>query len=325
MKNTLSYLAFSFIASTSSLAFGVAVESPCNLIDCPDGQVCELADTPCACPVPADGQEPEPCVCEPVAVCVAPPAPPCDSDSDCTGEDVCVTYTFGTCSGSTGAAPRCDDPDDPNCQSSDPIDPIPEECVEESENLCVPKFAAPCSDASDCGAGFTCETPEICTCTAGQPVCDTNDPNCSDLPGDDDCSCEPSSGDAYCQIIPTECTSDMDCETGFTCLSEPTPDPINTEAPCEQGTNCNGKIAAPIAYCIPDGYREWVEEGGTTKAGGRKVDSAKRKGFFGGSNGENATGEKADGGCQVSQSPVGFAGGSLLLFGLMFGFRRKEK
>ena len=325
MKNTLSYLIFAITASASSVAFSApALDDPCASIVCEEGEICEVVQNDCAaCPPAEPGKEPpvcEACINEGVAVCITAPAPPCESDSDCSGEDVCVTYTFGSCSGSAGTLPSCD-PNDPDCIEGDPApEPDPEMCVEETESICVPRYAAPCASASDCGPGFTCETPEICTCSTGQPICNSEDPNCSDLPGDEDCSCKPSGRDAYCQIIPVECTSDRDCENGFSCVSEP-------ERPLD---NCLGDCTSDplpsLSHCLPGDYSEWVSQGGGRKVGERRPETAERKGFFsGGSNQGNASGEKDEPGCQVSQSPTGLAGFSFLLLGLMFGTRRKRK
>lgn len=331
MKNTLSYLVFAVVASTSSIAFGLAVEDPCALVDCADGEICQILDQEeCSCARPGDGEDPDgdaaPCQCDPVsgggeAVCVPGPPPACDSDSDCSGGDVCVTYTYGECSGQDPIPVEPCAADDEECEPSRP-EPDPEPCTEQTESVCVPQYAAPCEAAADCGAGFTCEIPEICTVTTGAPVaCAEDAEECPDIPQDDH-SCAPSEGDAYCRLIEVACDDDSDCQTGATCQS------IGGESrpaiDCAEEEGCNDTDYEPApSYCIPDGYVDWVDNGGSGSNGGKKVESAERTSFFNpGKTG--GTGSKTSTDCSVSQGPKGFAAGALMLFAMMFGFRRKK-
>lgn len=320
MKTSLSYLVFALVATTSSFAFARTVASPCA-VPCAEDEICEFLPVNCAC-LNDDGEGENPCECDAEAeeaVCVPAPPAACDSDSDCNSDDVCVTYTYASCSGGA-VAPPCG-PDDQECDPAPAPEPDP--CTEESESICVPQYAAPCDAAQDCGAGFTCETPEICTCTtsAGASIaCEEGDPDCEDLPPrEDDCSCEPSEGDAYCRLIEVECLTDDECGEGVSC------EPVNGEyARPEINCDNDGCESLPVpTYCIPDGYVDWVSNGGTDHTDGRKAESAKRNNFFNPAQ-TGDTGSKSSPDCSVSQGPKGFAAGALMLFAMMFGFRRKK-
>ncbi len=98
---------------------------------------------------------------------------------------------------------------------------------------------------------------------------------------------------------------------------------IKLEIACDRDSNCDAEPVPPSLYCLPDGYSDWTEKGGSDKVGGRKVESSERTSFFNPDNNLGGGGKKAEG-CSVNQGPTGFGAASLLLLAMMFGFRRKK-
>lgn len=171
--------------------------------DCAEGFTCEIvggwASAGSACLCPDDGSE---CECPEddaeassgdIYGCV--PAP-CESDSDCGDEQVCVVIKAdcdspppvmggpeptepdcegddcgdkaepGGSSGSSGSSGSGSSGSDSGSDGDDGDD---WECDEDEvvAAYCAPKWAAPCETASDCGEGFTCEAVEVCECSGG--------------------------------------------------------------------------------------------------------------------------------------------------------------
>ncbi len=308
--------------------------------DCAAGYSCQVVGASGCAPSP-DGLPQEPCVSEEFRACVPPPPAQCDParlSADCSGGDVCVTYTFETCSG--GAAPDCICADGVDCECDVPEPPEPSECQTEAVSYCVPPYLAPCSVDLDCGAGFTCEQQEVCTSS------------CADLPrepGDEDpgngtceSSCAPS-GQSYCQLVERACDSAADCGAGFVCesFSYPSPgvpgtcsvDPDGTEV-CDDG----GPVEPPPAesYCLPEGWQTWGAPSGGGSYGPDSPISSNQDGEVVGAesaraprqdgSGFPATNDGSASGCQVGAAG-GAAGSGLSLLALIagvFGLRRRR-
>jgi len=181
--------------------------------DCDAGFTCEVTGgSACAC---APDQS---CDCPIIEVRSCVPGP-CQTDADCGGDLVCITYEVGCAT----AVPDC-------APGSDCGDFAPPPCESTTHSVCAPKWVRPCQTASDCGDGFTCEETESCTCSGGAPTpTEPADPaNPSDpsggvpyAPTPDDCSCEPS-GEKACKLIEVKCDDDAGCAAGWTCERYPT-------------------------------------------------------------------------------------------------------
>jgi hypothetical protein len=117
----------------------------------------------------------------------------------------------------------------------------------------------PCESASDCGAGFTCEEQQQCGCSssAGRPGAGDGDssepvPADSEAGGgsdsDPDCTCTPT-GEFACRVVITACSSDDECESGWTCIDNP-------EGVCSSDSegNADCEQADPARLCAPPHY-----------------------------------------------------------------------
>lgn len=329
-----------------------AVEQPkpsseCEVdADCASGYSCQVVGAS-GCAVPAPNEPSTPCVSEEFRACVPPPPAQCDPaqlSADCSGGDVCVTYTFETCSG--GDAPACLCADGTDCECGPEPEPQPGSCQSEAVSYCVPPYLAPCSVDLDCGAGFTCEQQEICTssCAGGPPVSDPNGGDDGGEPIDCESSCAPS-GQSYCQIVERACDSAADCGAGFVCESfgQTEPGVPGTCEVDEEGNEiCNdgGPVEPPPAesYCLPEGWQTWGAPSGGGSYGPDSPIASNQDGEVVGA--ESARPARQDGsgfpasddpsadggGCQVGAAG-GSAGGGLSLLALIagvFGLRRRR-
>lgn len=231
--------------------------------DCPTGFTCETSDAG-VCPAcdPMDGACSTECTTYTYSYCAPPPPTPCTSDANCDGNEVCVSYSYETCSGSAVACV----PDEP-CP-----EPEPAQCDVIKEAYCVPPFIAPCQVDADCGGGFTCDSVEICACSGGRPdvgggSTEPVDPDTTEP----DCTCEPS-GEKYCNLVQVECATDADCADGLTCVQGPSETVVSVD---ENGTTTMDTPAPPVSYCMPAGYGYWGgPTGGDAVAAEAGVDSS---------------------------------------------------
>lgn len=190
-------------------------------VACPEGQECDI---------PVD------CVAEEIKECVAQP---CESDDQCEEGMVCHTETREECSG--GSMVDCR-------PGSECPEPTPVECETVTESACVPGYALPCQQDSDCGEGFACVEAEECWCegsgTAGagggsggapadadggaaEPQSGSGEDDPAPVPEGDvpvsyeeQCTCEPT-GEYYCEMQEIACASDSDCPQGWACEADP--------------------------------------------------------------------------------------------------------
>ena len=274
--------------------------------DCPKGFTCEVSETTACADLPAcpEGENcemtPPACTTEEYRSCQSID---CSADSDCAEGMACETVQHETCSYPTDPAP---DPGMEPAPDGDPAEPLPADaappegsCEVEERNYCVPRYMLTCETASDCGAGFTCET-ERCSCSssgssgsgsdsgagggsAGMPAPDGDgsdadsaddaerpaapppDSEGGDTPADgeddgvDDESCVCESGPGYCQLVVTGCDASSDCEVGMTCEDNP-------QGVCTGGGDGVEECTAdPEKICMPP-YVDLIQSGAVDDA-----------------------------------------------------------
>lgn len=330
-KTTLA--AFATIGLLSAAAPAFAQSGDCTAdTDCPDGFTCETSDFE-YCWTCAEGEDCEPgCESKSDSYCVPPPPQECDDTNSCSGDDVCVTYTFEECSGGR-LVPPC--PEGESCD--DDPEEVESECTTSSESYCVPPYLAPCSADADCGAGFTCEDVEICTCSGGGSTgSDDQDP--APEPTESKCSCD-ATGEKYCQLVEQTCDSDADCASGLNCQQFPGDDtPPTTTIDCPDDKDCTQPEPQPEpeSYCAPPDFVYWGGPYGDGGGYGEAVAeatgnddasyrSSEREEFF------PVDGSDSDGdakseprGCSTADGSGSGASMLLLLLGLGFARRRRS-
>jgi hypothetical protein len=147
------------------------------------------------------------------------PGAACQSNADCGDDMVCFESTSTQCSGDTPTTKPC--PEGVACEKSQPT--APPSCTEVKVKSCIPKYAAPCTNAADCGDGFRCVEQQSCGCSgsAGGEPPPARDATSTGTPRDTaasppDCSCAPS-GVFSCAPIVEHCAEDTQCPADWTC------------------------------------------------------------------------------------------------------------
>lgn len=259
-------------------------ELPCAAPECQDPEKCPDASTDCGTEVHHE--------CTPAD---------CELDTDCGEDMVCYKQTLTSCSGSTAAAVDCP-PNEPCPEQTEPAAP-PEEpmCTEEVIQQCTPRYVLPCEQDSDCGAGFTCQASEECSCSGSaggaapaepQPV----DAGVSDSGGGSDfapaadggierpapedagssttCECHESEL-KHCELKPMPCEADTDCPSSFLCKSHSS----DSVAACDLPEGADASTCAPVEpepdtqkYCEPP-YKG-QDHGGIAESGAMRSDTA---------------------------------------------------
>jgi hypothetical protein len=328
MKKVFASPSLMVFAATAAFTFArpVAAQAACGDSECPKGYECRSELVECPTVDCRDGAECPPCEPTELEQCVPLP---CTSDDDCAQDMACASREVIEC------------PTSPPCESSDDGDakcpPDEGECTKTSISECVPRWVLPCTSASDCGAGFTCEEDQECGCSgssgsgsggaAGVPTPGTDAGASEPVPEDTardggapDCTCV-KTGTSHCAPIETACTTDADCETGWTCRDNP-------ESICSSSrdgtTDC--EVADPARLCFPPhadlgggrGVSVDDEGGGTSAPGATDGDSSKGE--------SGATSKRSEGGCSVASAPDRVPSG--LSFGLLgalslLGLRRR--
>lgn len=317
------------LLASGALAFAVSdaqAQSSCDSdADCSKGLQCavvggsDCAVAPCPegaeCPIPPDCERSE------MKACV--PGASCESDADCGADMVCFEQTYQECRDSE---PPC--PEGSDCV--EPMSSAPSDCTTQTQRSCIPKYAAPCQVASDCGEGFKCVEVESCGCSgsssgesppSGGGGTETN----ADLPLAEDCSCAPS-GVFKCEPVAETCSADGDCPADWTCedhgvtSSTTCADPVSKD-PSADGPACEETepVVTHDYQCTPPNWGYWgspgVPEGSATddKSSGAQT-----------ADGESDTDVSSSDGCHVSRTPTtafkGLALSVLALFGI---FRRR--
>lgn len=237
-------------AGTLGLARPAAAQEACGGTTCPKGYSCETVPQPCPAIACEEGSECRDWDCSgTVEQCVAQP---CDADSDCAADMVCLTRTFNECAHD---APAC-------APGAECFLPEPVDCTPTTTSACVPRWTLPCESAASCGAGFACVEQESCECkgstgsgSSGMPAPaggaqptepapdapagadappssggsvppagagggNSASPGSPPVDNPSDCSCKPS-GVSACEIIERSCTTDAECPSGWSCADNP--------------------------------------------------------------------------------------------------------
>jgi hypothetical protein len=305
---------------------------------CPPGGDCPLADR---------GPQPE---CTPTYIMACTPAH-CTSDAQCAAGMVCHAWTSG-CASTDFAAPDCACPSDaPDCGCGGTVPA----CTPTTESFCTPRYMLPCSQAADCGQGFSCEQQQSCGCagggSAGSPAPNPSDPAepgaGAPLPPDTgtagssgmsppadplpepDCTCEPS-GIFAC--IPQEiaCESTSDCPGGWLCQEQP-----QVARPGCAGDGCPEADPLPPArkLCQPEYYGGVAVDQGGVAIPGTPTSAGNPKGGTGTGNntgspegaGESGADEHESSACQMGHAPASTGALSLLaVLGAALGLKRRR-
>ncbi|MEI9947414.1 MAG: hypothetical protein WDO74_00100 [Pseudomonadota bacterium] len=127
------------------------------------------------------------------------------------------------------------------------------------------RYVLPCSNESDCGSGFRCESAgEQCTCSgsAGAPD-DARDGGAPSPPPEENCTCEPSK-ELRCRAVAVTCVEDRDCLANWSCAavaatadcgSAPAPAPSPGEPAQDGGTRApDCRPSTQIKQCVPPYY-----------------------------------------------------------------------
>ena len=338
--HSLLALALFGLASRSAQA-----QSTCSTdSDCVKGWACEVtgggacASKPCP---PGETCDPQPNDCANFEYKSCVPGP-CRADSDCADGMVCYTHTETDCP-PVACAPGQE------C-------PVPS-CAPRTESACVPRYILPCTSASDCGSGFTCESAgEQCECSGSaggrDPGSDGGTPTPPPSP-EESCTCTPSA-EQRCRVVPVTCAADSDCSGGWTCVvvassgdctspALPTPTPGSgggSGAPDSGVPEPNCRPSANVKQCLPPYYAivsggrgldssSGSDEDDTPTAGTDNGGSAPGNGGVASPAVPSAESGKGDttssAGCSVSRGSGG--GSALALLGVlgMFGVLRRRR
>ena len=238
------HLTFSSLLALALFGFAsrpAQAQSSCTAdTDCVKGWTCQVSGgTACGAPACAPGEkcdeQPIDCVAQEFKSCQPGP---CSADSDCADGTVCYTHTETNCaptacaSGQECAAPSCEP---------------------KTESRCVPRYVLPCTTASDCGSGFTCEPAgEQCACSgsAGGSA-DSADGGKPLPPSEPSCICEPSK-ELRCHAAIVNCAADSDCTAGWSCVEVGATSDCATAAPePNPGSGAKGGTDTPPPDCRP--------------------------------------------------------------------------
>jgi hypothetical protein len=333
-----SLLTFALLALSSRPAFA---DSTCSKdTDCVKGWTCQVSGSSggCSAPACAPGEKCDdlPVECDPPQEFKSCRPAPCSSDSDCAAGMVCYTRTETDCPpiacapGESCPAPRCEPT---------------------TESACVPRYLLPCTTASECGPGFSCEAVEECSCSGSSGNGSGEDSSGSptpapDAPSDDtpeppaptdnpSCTCEPSK-ELHCRAAIVTCAVDADCSNGWTCATvsngsdcASTPEPA--PAPGEDGGSApqdDCAPSAPVKQCVPPYYAlvgsvRGVDNdsNGSPTLGGSESGNGSAAPTAGTKDGAASS----SGGCAVSHGHS--SGSALTLLGLasVFGLLRRRR
>lgn len=231
-SRSVSVLGWMCVCALAALAAPASAQDCKTDADCDAGFVCmSFGTVDCGFACPEGETCPDmPPDCAPMEIKGCSPAP-CMADADCPSDMVCFSQTYTECSGGgaegvpaeegSGDSAGSGGADAGSAEPTPPPD-LPADCKEVTQSVCAPKYVPPCKEDADCGAGFTCEEYESCGCSAsaGSAGDPGGDPAPPPEPTEPDCTCE-KTGEFYCKLVETTCTSADECPDGFTCEDNP--------------------------------------------------------------------------------------------------------
>ncbi|HKO52674.1 MAG TPA: MYXO-CTERM sorting domain-containing protein [Polyangiaceae bacterium] len=204
MRTYLTYPSLLVLALLGLASRSAHAQSTCSIdTDCVKGWTCQVTGgSSCGSPACAPGEKceqlPSDCVSEEFKSC-RPGA--CRADSDCAEDMVCHSHTESDCAPSACAAGE-------ECP--------PPRCELKTESACVPRYVLPCTTASDCGAGFQCESGgEECACSGSDPGGSGASDGSEPPPTPSSCTCTTAA--SRCQAVAVSCEQNSDCSGGWTC------------------------------------------------------------------------------------------------------------
>lgn len=314
---------------------GLAQEA-CGDTSCPKGFSCEVEPT--ACPAIDCVEGPcQPCVPNTVSVCRPGP---CSADSDCADGMACADVEQTNCvaTDTSGGAPCV--------EGACPEKPADASCSTTTSKQCLPRWALPCAADADCGAGFTCQEQEQCTCSgstgtatpgtastppssgsgsAGSAGSDSAAPTPSGTPPDrvpESCTCEPA-GTKACVATQVACAADSDCPSAWSCRDNPS-------GACWADSNGNTgcTTADPAKLCFPP-FSDLVSGGGNgaVATDGSGLPTTPKGDPGSGTPEVDQVAGSADGGCSIGNGRSGTQGELLALglaLGAALGLRRRR-
>jgi len=321
---------------------GLAAEDPLCEPACENGKtVCEaIFETNCVS-ISDDGSE-EDCGSETEYACVPQPCGE-DEGSSPSGEDEGTCVEPWSCTEISHACPDepmmgCD-PDEEGCAMPDDAD----DCdPDEAMHFCLPPWYGPCDSASDCGAHFTCEAREICSCDDSPPTYDdsgesegpeSEEGSSSDAlseDSDDNCTCT-QSDEKRCVLEEIPCDDDTPCPDDLICTAPPSPpvactvDPDGTQQ-CEEATPdaqkwCEPPLWALLADDHGEGYDDEQSNAGASEDGYHENDENADDETLADPDAEENAVLNIFEGCQGAPTPLLTL---LLGLGLFVGWRRRQ-
>ncbi len=251
-------LVFCLLTLTPALAF--AAEEPQCDPECDANTVCEaIYEMDCAVSSEDSGGEDDDCE-ESVSEYACVPKPCGEEEGACEGDWSCTEIVFECEDGEPSISVSCD-PDEEGCAMPDDGDDD-DDCEDEIMNFCLPPWFGECESAADCGAHFTCEAREECSCDDSPPSSDTSGGgSSSDALSEDDDGCTCTESDEK-RCIPEEmsCEDDSSCPDEWGCAEAPSPplactvDPDGEEE-CEEAPPPDGP-----SYCRPELWDLLIDE-----------------------------------------------------------------
>lgn len=295
--------------------------------DCGRGYECTVVGgsgcASAACAPGASCPAPEPCTPTETRACT--PAH-CAADADCADGMVCHEWI------QPGNVTDCFCPPDAmncNCGAQQPTTSI---------SLCTPRYVLPCTTATDCGDGFTCEEQSNCGCatpgSAPAPIPDGAAGAGASDPVDPTPVCDCGPPTLACVTKEVVCQTAAQCLPGWSCEPEaiasapacagpdcpPAPAPMPVRSLCRPpyyGANSGTDLQVPG---VPTSSGSGTTTGGGKGTGTAGTTSATPEA----TNGDAEEHESSA--CELGHAPASRGSFSLLVvLGALFGLQRRRR